>query len=136
MATITQFKGANRPFAHMFFFQLTDTAPDLVDHFIHLCVKYLSGHPGQHHFSVGTRALEMNRNVNATNFEVSVHMIFDNIAAFNAYSSTAAHERFITESAGMASDRIVYDSYLRVSVAPKQPAPARKKSAPKKKSKA
>jgi Stress responsive A/B Barrel Domain len=136
MATIIKFKGADRPFAHMFFFQLTDTAPDLVDHFMHLCVKYLSGHPGQQHFSVGVRALEINRDVSGTNFEVSVHMIFDNIAAFNDYSQAPTHEKFITESAGMSPERIVYDSYLRVSVLRKAQAPGKKKAAPKKRAKA
>jgi hypothetical protein len=135
MAKIIKFKGASRPFAHMFFFHLTDTAPDLVDHFIHLCVKYLGGHAGQQHFSVGVRALEINRDVSGTNFEVSVHMIFNNIVAFNTYSQAPTHEKFITESAGMSPERIVYDSYLRVSVElkaqTKSAAPAKKKAMPK-----
>jgi hypothetical protein len=118
MPKAKHFKGPNetRPFAHMFFFQLADTSTDLVDRFIELCEKYLSGHEGQTHFSVGVRALEINRDVSGTNFEVSVHMIFENIAAFNAYSSAPEHEDFITQSAGMSPVRIVYDSYLRVLV--------------------
>jgi hypothetical protein len=103
-----------RPFAHMFFFQLVDTSRDLVQAFTDLCVEYLGQHPGQRHFSVGVRALEINRDVSGTNFEVSVHMIFDNIAAFQAYSNSDKHKKFITESAGMSPERIVYDSYLTV----------------------
>ena len=104
----------SRPFAHMFFFQLADTSRELVQRFIDLCVKYLGGHPGQRHFSVGVRALEINRDVSGTDFEVSVHMIFDDSAAFQAYSASKSHEVFITESAGMSPVRIVYDSYLSV----------------------
>jgi len=107
-----------RPFAHMFFFQLMDTSRDLVQAFTDLCVKYLGHHPGQRHFSVGIRALEINRDVSGTDFEVSVHMIFDNIAAFQAYSDSKAHKTFITESAGMSPVRIVYDSYLSVILTP------------------
>ena len=107
----------------MFFFQLYDTSSDLVEQFIQLCEEYLSGHPGQEHFSVGVRALEINRDVSGTNFEVSVHMIFENIAAFNIYSSNSRHEEFITKSAGMSPVRIVYDSYLRLSVAPQNEKP-------------
>jgi hypothetical protein len=119
------FEGPNeiRPFAHMFFFQLYDTSTDLVDRFISLCERYLSGYPGQEHFSVGVRALEINRDVSGTNFEVSVHMIFKDIAAYNVYSNHEDHEKFITESAGMSPVRIVYDSYLRLSVPPKDQKP-------------
>jgi len=118
MAKITRYPTENKPFAHMFFFQLSDTSRELVDDFIELCVKYLGGHPGQVHFSAGVRALEINRDVSGTNFEVSVHMIFEDINAFNDYSASDSHEEFITKSAGMSAERIVYDSYLRVSVLP------------------
>src|SRR5207248_3021347 len=106
----------SKPFAHMFFFQLSDTTPELVDSFVELCRKFLGDHPGQRHFSIGIRALEINRDVSGKNFEVSVHMIFDNIDAFNAYSASPTHEEFITESAGMSPERIVYDSYLTLEI--------------------
>jgi hypothetical protein len=126
MPKTVHYKGENRPFAHMFFFQLSDTSRELVDHFIELSRKYLSDHPGQQHFSVGVRALEINRDVSGTNFEVSVHMIFENIAAFNAYSLSDRHEEFITQSAGMSPERIVYDSYLSLSVLPDEKKPKSK----------
>jgi hypothetical protein len=118
MGEVIKYNDANRPFAHMFFFQLSDTSRTLVNDFIDLCVKYLSGHPGQQHFSVGCRALEMNRNVSAKSFEVSIHMIFENFSAYDQYSKDEKHNEFITHSAGMSPDRIVYDSFLRVSVKP------------------
>jgi len=111
-------KHLKRPFAHMFFFQLCDTSPELVTRFIELCRKYLGDHPGQRHFSIGVRALEIHRDVSGTNFEVSVHMIFDDIDAFNSYSNSPTHEDFITESAGMSPERIVYDSYLALEIPP------------------
>jgi len=112
MPKIIRYKAGHSPFAHMFFFQLCDTSRDLVEHFMDLCTKYLGGHPGQRHFSVGIRALEINRDVSGTNFEVSVHMIFNSIDDFNTYSASDSHEEFITQSAGMSPVRIVYDSYL------------------------
>ena len=136
MATITKIKGADRPFAHMVFFELTDTAPDLLEHFVHLCVKYLGGHPGQQHFSVGVRALEINRDVSATAFEVSMHMIFDNIATYRDYSKDPKHEKFITKSAGMSTTRIVYDSYLEDSIDRNVKTKANKKATQKKGTKA
>jgi hypothetical protein len=112
----TKYYKKTKPFAHMFFFQLCDTSPELVDRFVELCKKYLGGHPGQRHFSIGTRALEIDRDVSGKKFEVSVHMIFQNIDAFNIYSASPTHEEFITESAGMSPERIVYDSYLTLEI--------------------
>jgi stress responsive alpha/beta barrel protein len=128
MPTTKYYGGPNsdRPFAHMFFFQLCDTTSELVDQFIELCRKYLSGHPGQEHFSVGVRALDIIRDVSGTNFEVSVHMIFKNIAAFDAYSAAPEHQEFITQSAGMSPTRIVYDSYLTLAVLPDEAKPKTK----------
>ena len=114
----TKYYKKKKPFAHMFFFQLCDTSAELVDSFVELCKKYLGGHPGQRHFSIGIRALEINRDVSGKNFEVSVHMIFDDIDAFNGYSASATHEDFITEAAGMSPERIVYDSYLTLEILP------------------
>jgi hypothetical protein len=126
---MTHFDGANesKPFAHMFFFQLYDTSGKLVTRFVELCEEYLSGYPGQQHFSVGVRALEINRDVSGTDFEVSVHMIFENIAAYNAYSIASRHEEFITQSAGMSPVRIVYDSYLRILILANEPKPSAEK---------
>lgn len=112
----TKYYKKTKPFAHMFFFQLCDTSTALVSRFVELCRKYLGGHPGQRHFSIGIRALEINREVSGKNFEVSVHMIFEDIDAFNAYSASPTHEDFITESAGMSPERIVYDSYLTIEI--------------------
>lgn len=110
--------GDGKPFAHMFFFQLSDTSPELVKDFIELCVKYLSGHPGQEHFSVGCRALNIDRPVSAKNFEIAIHMIFKDYATYVDYSKDQTHQEFITQSAGMSPERIVYDSFLQVSVVP------------------
>jgi hypothetical protein len=110
--------GTDKPFAHMFFFQLSDTSKELMKDFLDLCVKYLSQHAGQEYFSVGYRALEINRSVSALDFEVSIHMVFTNSAAFDKYSKSKRHDEFITHSAGMSPNRTVYDSFLQVSVEP------------------
>jgi len=80
------FDDNNLPFAHMFYFQLTDTSHEAMNLFIQACIKYLGGHPDQIHFSVGTRALHIRRGVSALDFEVSVHMVLKNIYCFNKLS--------------------------------------------------
>lgn len=96
----------------MFYFELADSHDETVKRFSHLCVKYLSGYKGQTHFSIGQRALQETRPVNATNYDIAVHMIFENYAAYEVYKSHKRHQQFITEVAGMSTGRIVYDSFL------------------------
>lgn len=103
---------ADREFAHMFYFELTDSSTELVQKFIDACFDYLSGYEGQTHFSLGRRALDIRRSVSAVNFTIAVNMIFENRAAYERYSLDDRHQRFITEVAGMSTGRIVYDSYL------------------------
>lgn len=104
--------GENKPLAHTILFRVSDTSKDLVRDFIDLCTKYLSRHPGQEYYSIGYRALEMERPVNAKNFEVHVHMVFKDLAAYQAYTKTKVHDDFITHTAGMSPDRIVCDAFL------------------------
>jgi hypothetical protein len=113
MESVSNTGGGNPPFAHMIFFKLSDTSKTVVRDFIGLCVKYLSNHAGQQHFSVGTRALQISRDVSAKNFDIAVHMIFSDISAYQAYAQSAQHEDFITQSAGMSPERIVYDSFVQ-----------------------
>jgi len=98
--------------SHNFFFQLADETKELRERFVELCIKYLSGHPGEVYFSVGTRVLDIDRDVSGTNFDVSVNIIFKDFDAYTDYSNSPTHEKFIKEAAGMSPTRIVYDSFL------------------------
>ena len=111
---LKKFKGDKRPMAHNFFFQLADGSKDLKDRFIGLCVKYLSGHPGQIYFSVGSRVRQIDRDVSGTNFDVSVNIVFKDFDAYAAYSNDLRHETFIEKAAGMSPTRVVYDSFLDI----------------------
>ena len=110
---MNEFDGEDeRPFAHMFYFQLTDTTNEAKNVFIKACIDYLGGHPGQIHFSVGVRALHIRRRVSALNFEISVNMIFENESAYDVYKFDPKHQVFIDEVGTMSVDRVVYDSYI------------------------
>jgi hypothetical protein len=102
----------NPPFAHVFFFELSDSSDEALSKFVDACVKYLGGHSSMLHFSVGTRALHIRRNVSALDFEVAVHMIFTNYDAYLHYVDDPKHQDFVTEVAGMSPNRIVYDSFI------------------------
>lgn len=103
---------SNIPFAHMVFFTLTDRSMTTRTRFVEACHRYLAGHDGQTHFSVGTRATEMQRPVNDLSFNVAMHMIFIDKEAYEAYTRDPRHEEFVTATAGLSTDRRVFDSYL------------------------
>jgi hypothetical protein len=99
-------------FSHAIYFSLADRASTTVRAFTDACVKYLSGHHGQLGFIMGTRALDQHRDVNVTDFDISLHMLFDSAASYQLYQSNGRHEEFITVTAGMSNARRVFDSYL------------------------
>lgn len=100
-----------KPYTHTTYFELVDSTPYLKERYIKACVEYLSGYEGQIHFSIGYRNLNATRDVNATNFQMVVHMVFAEERYFKLYSNDPKHEQFITEVAGMCLDRVVYDSF-------------------------
>jgi hypothetical protein len=103
-------------FAHMVFFQLMDLSDHAIGVFLEACVTFLSGHPGQVHFSVGLRAVDIARDVSDAGFDVAMHIIFENREKYNEYAASRTHEEFITATAGMSTGRRVLDSYIERTV--------------------
>lgn len=99
-------------FAHMVFFQLMDSSDHAINTFLDACVKYLSGHPGQVHFFVGLRAVDVARDVSDTGFDVAMHIVFENRGKYDKYAASNTHEEFITVTAGLSTGRRVFDSYI------------------------
>jgi hypothetical protein len=97
--------------AHMVYFTLKDRSPQAVEAQVTACHKYLSGHPGQEHFSVGTHVADLTREVNQ-DFDVALNVVFASRKAHDDYQSAEKHLQFIAECRpGWAQVR-VYDSYL------------------------
>jgi hypothetical protein len=84
--------------AHMVYFTLKDRSPEAIDKMLAACRKYLAGHPGTHHFSVGTVVPDLTRPVNQLDFDVSLHLIFDSREAHDAYQVHPRHVQFIEEN--------------------------------------
>ena len=101
------------PYAHTFYFELSETDENVVLRFVEACEHYLR-HPGQTYFAVGVRDRAEQRGVSATYFEVSVNMVFHDKAAYEMYRNDPEHLEFVTEVAGMSPHRQVYDSFLLI----------------------
>lgn len=121
------YQDRKEPFAHMFFFRLSDTSEEAMAKFLDACKTYLSGYEGQTHFSIGTRALQIRRAVSAVDYDVAVNMIFENYAAYEKYKTAQRHMDFVAEVAGMSNHRIVYDSFLSYQAKPVEKRKAEKK---------
>jgi hypothetical protein len=100
--------------AHDVYFELKDASPEARAALVAACRKYLSGHDGSVFFAAGTRAGEMQRDVNDQAFDVSLHVHFANKAAHDAYQEHPRHKQFIAEMGGNWKAVRVFDSWVEV----------------------
>lgn len=105
-------RAEDAPLAHMVFFTLADRTPANRDALVAGCKKYLGEHEGTLYFSVGTRGTEFNRDVNATDWDVALHLVFKNKAAHDKYQDAPRHLKFIEENKALWGKVAVFDSYL------------------------
>ena len=98
--------------AHHVFFKLKDRSDEAAEKLVAACQKYLDDHEGVIDFAVGTRDTELNRPVNG-DFDVSLHVIFADRAAHDAYQTAPRHLQFIEEQKESWAQVQVMDSYLR-----------------------
>jgi hypothetical protein len=83
---------------HNVFFALHDNSALAKARLLDACRKYLSNHPGTVYFACGTLAEELQRPVNDRDFDVGLHVIFENQAAHDRYQDAPLHHQFIAEN--------------------------------------
>jgi hypothetical protein len=98
--------------AHDVYFSLKDNSPQAKEKLIAACKKYLTDHPGTVRFAVGPRAAEMKREVNDRDFDVALHVVFQNKAAHDQYARAGRHLKFIAETKDNWKRVRVFDSYV------------------------
>ncbi len=104
----------NQRIAHMVYFELEDGSPDNVEHLVQQCRHYLDKHPGLEFFSVGRLNEELSRDVNDKQFHVSLHTVFTDRAAHDAYQVDPRHVEFIEKNKASWRKVRVFDSNLEV----------------------
>jgi hypothetical protein len=105
-----------KAFAHDVYFTLKDSTPETRQALVDACQEYLSGHDGTVLFAAGTRAPEMKRDVNDTEFDVSLHIYFEDEVAHAAYQEHPRHQEFIAQMNANWKTVRVFDS--RVATVP------------------
>ena len=97
--------------AHHVFFKLNDRSDEAIQTLLTACKKYLDDHDGLIGFSVGTRDRELDREVNQ-DFDVSLHCVFQDRPAHDAYQTAERHLQFIEENKENWAEVRVFDSTI------------------------
>ena len=98
--------------AHDVYFELKDDTPAARAALVTACRKYLTGHPGTVSFAAGTLAEELARPVNDRDWDVALHIYFQDQASHDAYQEAARHKQFIAEQQGNWKKVRVFDSWV------------------------
>jgi hypothetical protein len=98
--------------AHNVYFSLNDNSDAAKEKLVAACKKYLSGHSGTESFAVGRLAKDLKQPVNEQDFDVSIQFVFTNKTAFEKYSKSEKHLKFIEENKANWKKVRVFDSYL------------------------
>lgn len=99
--------------AHMVYFSLEDNSSAKVAELISQCHELLSDHPGLDYFAVGTLTPDLQRPVNDRGFDVSLHTVFSDRAAHDAYQVAPRHVEFIANNKPNWKLVRVFDSDLK-----------------------
>ena len=98
--------------AHTVYFSLHDNSPAKIEELVQACKKYLDDHPGLESFDVGRLNPDLARPVNDRGYEVSLHTLFVDRAAHDAYQTAPRHLKFIEEQKPNWKQVRVFDSDL------------------------
>jgi hypothetical protein len=96
--------------SHNVYFTLSDNSAAARDSLVAACKQYLTDHPGIVFFAVGTMEEELARPVNDRAFDVSLHIVFDSLAAHNSYQDAPLHHQFVEQSKANWKQVRVFDS--------------------------
>jgi hypothetical protein len=102
--------------AHNVYFSLKDNSKPAQEKLLAACKKYLTGHPGTVFFACGTLAQELRREVNDRDFDVALHIIFQDQATHDQYQQWAQHQKFIAENKANWKKVRVFDTIVEQSV--------------------
>lgn len=103
----------NSPLAHMVYFTLEDNSEAKVNQLVSQCHELLNDHPGLEYFAVGILNRDLDRPVNDREFDVSLHTVFSDRAAHDAYQVAARHVEFIANNKSNWKTVRVFDSDLK-----------------------
>ena len=96
--------------SHDVYFTLQERTPENRQKLVDGCHKYLTGHPGTVFYAAGPIAAEFDRPVNDREFDVALHVVFEDKAAHDRYQDAERHQQFIETCKGLWKTVRVFDS--------------------------
>jgi hypothetical protein len=105
--------GKGSMIVHNVYFSLKDNSAAAKDKLVAACKKYLTKHPGEVFFAAGTLAEELNRPVNDRDFDVALHIVFQDRKAHDQYQDAPRHNQFIDENKENWKKVRVFDSVVQ-----------------------
>lgn len=103
---------SNPRLAHMVYFTLVDASEGKIEEMLSACKEYLDNHPGLDYFAVGKLNTDLSRPVNDREFHISLHTVFRDRAAHDAYQVAPRHTAFIEKCKPNWKQVRVFDSDL------------------------
>ena len=100
-----------RMLSHDVFFTLEDNSPEAIAAMIAGCRKYLADHPGVVFFAAGTLVEELARPVNDHDFDIALHVVFEDKDAHDRYQTAPEHVEFIETFKSNWKQVRVFDSW-------------------------
>jgi hypothetical protein len=107
---MAELNGGKGLLIHNVYFALHDNSAAARERLLAACRKYLTEHPGLVLFACGLLADELRRPVNDRDFDVGLHLIFENQAAHDRYQEAPRHLQFIEENKPNWKKVRVFDS--------------------------
>ncbi len=99
--------------SHDVYFALKDNSPEARKKLIDACNKYLTKHPGEVFYGAGVLAGDLKREVNDVDFDVALHIVFEDRAAHDQYQDAKRHQQFIDENKDNWKKVRVFDSLVQ-----------------------
>ncbi|RPI27849.1 MAG: Dabb family protein [Acidobacteria bacterium] len=98
--------------AHNVFFTLKDRSDPAKAKLVTACREHLKGHPGEVFFAAGVLAQDLKREVNVTDFDVALHIVFKTKEDQDRYQVAPRHQKFIEQNNANWEKVRVFDSYV------------------------
>ena len=97
---------------HDVYFTLNDNSTDEVHKLIKDCYKYLNAQEGIVFFAAGPRVEESKREVNIQDWDVALHIVFNNKENHDKYQVADDHQKFIDDNKHNWKIVKVFDSFV------------------------
>jgi len=98
---------------HDVYFTLNDDSQIARSKLVEDCYKYLSNHPGIVFFAAGELVESHQREVNVRDWQVSLHIVFENKDFHDQYQQAPDHHKFIEENQDNWKSVRVFDTFVK-----------------------